>query len=406
MITNPIQSNPITSNKYLPSSFIVSNSSDHSSFTKKKQVTSCAQVMSAPPSASTTSTTSTSNASSASNPVPASNSKPKRNLAIHLMAGGIAGFVEALSCHPLDTIKVRLQLRGSQNRVISRSLGSAVGAAVPQKPSLGFISIGIQIAQKEGFFALYKGLGAVISGIVPKMAIRFSSFEYYKELLEDKETKKTNSAGIFIAGLGAGVTESVMVVTPMDVIKIRLQAQRHSMSDPLDIPKYRNAPHCAYVMIKEEGIASLYKGVALTALRQATNQAANFTVYQYLKKELHERQPHIAEGASLPAWQHLCMGFISGACGPLFNAPIDTIKTRIQKTPSKEGGWTRFVSVSTDILKNEGALAFYKGLVPRVLRVAPGQAITFMVYERVYKLMTELSQKVAVAGAGEVVSKE
>ena len=30
------------------------------------------------------------------------------------------------------------------------------------------------------------------------MAIRFSSFEYYKELLEDKETKKTNSAGIFI----------------------------------------------------------------------------------------------------------------------------------------------------------------------------------------------------------------
>jgi solute carrier family 25 citrate transporter 1 len=74
-----------------------------------------------------------------------------------------------------------------------------------------------------------------------------------------------------LAGLAAGATESVMVVTPMDVIKIRLQAQRHSMTDPLDIPKYRNAGHCAYVMIKEEGFMSLYKGVTLTIIRQGTN---------------------------------------------------------------------------------------------------------------------------------------
>jgi solute carrier family 25 citrate transporter 1 len=66
----------------------------------------------------------------------------------------------------------------------------------------------------------------------------------------------------------------------MDVIKIRLQSQRHSMSDPLDIPKYRNAGHCAYVMIKEEGVSSLYEGVTLTILKRATNQAANFTVYR------------------------------------------------------------------------------------------------------------------------------
>lgn len=46
------------------------------------------------------------------------------------------------------------------------------------------------------------------------------------------------------------------------------QAQRHSMADPLDIPKYRNAPHAAYTIVKEEGIRALYKGVTLTALRQ------------------------------------------------------------------------------------------------------------------------------------------
>jgi solute carrier family 25 citrate transporter 1 len=33
--------------------------------------------------------------------------------------------------------------------------------------------------------------------------------------------------------------------------------------------------------------------------------------------------------------------------------------------------------------KNEGFSSFYKGITPRVLRVAPGQAIVFAVYERV-----------------------
>jgi solute carrier family 25 citrate transporter 1 len=33
--------------------------------------------------------------------------------------------------------------------------------------------------------------------------------------------------------------------------------------------------------------------------------------------------------------------------------------------------------------KMEGFRSFYKGITPRVLRVAPGQAIVFAVYERV-----------------------
>ena len=56
----------------------------------------------------------------------------------------------------------------------------------------------------------------------------------------------------------------------MEVIKIRLQAQHHSMADPLDIPKYRNAAHALYTVLKEEGFGALYRGVSLTALRQGT----------------------------------------------------------------------------------------------------------------------------------------
>lgn len=76
------------------------------------------------------------------------------------------------------------------------------------------------IVEKEGVLALYKGIGAVVAGIVPKMAIRFSSFEMYKDALANKTTGKTSTSAIFLAGLGAGVTEAVLVVTPMDVLKI------------------------------------------------------------------------------------------------------------------------------------------------------------------------------------------
>lgn len=266
--------------------------------------------------------------------------------------------VEALACHPLgmsqqpltqsckhdsntihaDTIKVRMQL--------SRR------SRMPGAPRRGFIKTGVEVVKKETPLALYKGLGAVLTGIVPKMAIRFTSFEWYKQLLADEATGTVSGRGTFMAGLAAGVTEAVAVVTPMEVIKIRLQAQHHSMADPLDIPKYRNAAHALYTVVKEEGVGALYRGVSLTALRQGSNQAVNFTAYSYFKTWLKDYQPQYADG-NLPSWQTTIIGLVSGAMGPLSNAPIDTIKTRLQKTPAEFGttAWTRITAITSDMFK-------------------------------------------------------
>lgn len=46
---------------------------------------------------------------------------------------------------------------------------------------------------------------------------------------------QVSSTGTFVAGLGSGVTEAVLVVTPAEVCKIRLQAQFHSMADPVQL---------------------------------------------------------------------------------------------------------------------------------------------------------------------------
>ena len=41
--------------------------------------------------------------------------------------------------------------------------------------------------KRETPLGLYKGLGAVLTGIIPKMAIRFTSYEWYKQMLADKD---------------------------------------------------------------------------------------------------------------------------------------------------------------------------------------------------------------------------
>ncbi|KAH7348697.1 mitochondrial carrier domain-containing protein [Rhexocercosporidium sp. MPI-PUGE-AT-0058] len=296
------------------------------------------------------------------------NGKKPASAATNLIAGGAAGMMEALVCHPLDTIKVRMQL--------SRR------ARAPGAKKRGFVTTGVEIVKRETPLGLYKGLGAVVTGIVPKMAIRFTSFEAYKKVLADKETGNVTGKATFLAGLAAGVTEAVAVVTPMEVIKIRLQAQHHSMADPLDIPKYRNAAHALYTVIKEEGVGALYRGVSLTALRQGSNQAVNFTAYTEFKEILQRWQPEYAD-APLPSYQTTLIGLVSGAMGPLSNAPIDTIKTRLQKTPGQPGetAISRITAIAKDMFRQEGFHAFYKGITPRIMRVAPGQAVTFTVYE-------------------------
>ncbi|KAI9671049.1 MAG: Mitochondrial succinate-fumarate transporter [Alyxoria varia] len=299
--------------------------------------------------------------------------KSKRpSAATNLIAGGGAGAMEAVSCHPLDTIKVRMQL--------SRR------ARAPGTKPRGFLATGANIVKRETPLGLYKGLGAVLTGIVPKMAIRFSSYESYKTLLSSEEGTVSGSA-TFLAGLAAGVTEAVAVVTPMEVVKIRLQSQYHSLADPLDVPKYRNAAHASFTVLKEEGIRALWRGVSLTALRQGTNQAANFTAYSYLKQLLQDLQSNKLDAESnssnLPGWQTSIIGLISGAVGPFTNAPLDTIKTRLQRMPAEEGQSTmsRMKEITQQMFKQEGSRAFYKGITPRVMRVAPGQAVTFTVYE-------------------------
>merc|ERR1711862_582334 len=245
-----------------------------------------------------------------------------------------------------------------------------------------------RIIKREGYLSLYKGLSAVYTGIVPKMAIRFLSYEMYSEKLSSIFPESSARAVPFFAGLGSGLTEAVMIVTPAEVCKIRLQSQYHSMVDPKQMGhrKYTNVLQTAILIAREEGITALYKGVLPTMLRQGINQPVNFSCYQFGKRKVIEWQER-----DLMPWQHLLIGGISGAFGPTFNNPLDVVKTRMQKQVIHAGQEPKYKGIiqgCTIIAKEEGLKSLWKGLTPRLMRIVPGQAITFMSYEAVSGYMT------------------
>lgn len=78
----------------------------------------------------------------------------------------------------------------------------------------------------------------------------------------------------------------------------------------------------------------------------------NFTAYTEFKEALQRYQPQYAD-TPIPSWQTTLIGLVSGAMGPLSNAPIDTIKTRLQKMPGMPGesAWSRISVIATDMFK-------------------------------------------------------
>lgn len=251
---------------------------------------------------------------------------------------------------------------------------------------LGPIGTARRIVQREGFLALYKGLTAVYTGIIPKMAIRFVSFEQYRDFLGHHKDRLgvSGTAVTFAAGLGSGLTEAILVVTPSEVCKVRMMGQYHSLQDPAQLArrKYTNVLQTAMVITREEGVGALYKGVVPTMLRQGCNQAVNFTAYNAIKKHVMDWQGT----AGLEHWQSLLIGGLSGGMGPLVNNPLDVVKTRLQKqvvTPGRQPKYSGLLQSVAVIAREEGVLALWKGITPRLLRIMPGQAITFMTYEAV-----------------------
>jgi solute carrier family 25 citrate transporter 1 len=77
-------------------------------------------------------------------------------------------------------------------------------------------------------------------------------------------------------------------------------------------------------------------------------------------------------------------GFSAAFVGPIATGPFDVAKTRMMAQEKGAGTqYTGFFNCIARVAREEGPGALYKGLLPRLLRIPPGQAITWAVADQV-----------------------
>jgi solute carrier family 25 citrate transporter 1 len=279
--------------------------------------------------------------------------------AVKAVAGSLGGLVEAVMLQPVDVVKTRLQLdKTGQYK--------------------GMFHAGKTIAAEEGAGALWKGLTPFVGQLTLKYALRMGSNAFFLEMLRGEDGKLTSSARL-TAGLGAGVSEALLVVTPFEVVKTRLQQQRGVDKALL---KYRGPVHTAMTVVREEGLKSLWNGGTATTIRQGSNQMSLFWGKAVMDGLIWDK--HDGDGKLLTPGQSAASGFVAACIGPLLNNPFDVVKTRMQAARnSGQQQYKGFADCLVTIARTEGALALWKGLVPRLARTPPGQAIVWAVSDQI-----------------------
>ncbi|KAG8377045.1 hypothetical protein BUALT_Bualt09G0127200 [Buddleja alternifolia] len=280
---------------------------------------------------------------------------------IKALSGSLGGVVEASCLQPIDVIKTRLQL----DRTGSYK---------------GIIHCGSTITKSEGVRALWKGLTPFATHLTLKYALRMGSNAVLQSAFKDSQTGNLSHHGRMLSGFGAGVLEALVIVTPFEVVKIRLQQQRGLSPELL---KYKGPIHCARMIIREEGLLGLWAGAAPTVMRNGTNQAAMFSAKNAFDGLLWNK--HEGDGKALLPWQSMISGFLAGTAGPICTGPFDVVKTRLMAQTRSDGGLKyrgMFHAIRT-IYAEEGLRALWKGLLPRLMRIPPGQAIMWTVADQV-----------------------
>ncbi len=277
---------------------------------------------------------------------------------VAMCAGSLAGGIECIIVWPLENIKTQLQL-------LKLPKDSS------KIPFTGMISGLRYTIQTGGYLSLYKGLDVTLIGAMPKAGIRFSANSYLKDIIKDPKTGKLNNFEQFLAGAGAGICEAVLAVTPMETIKTKL------------IEKNANFLTGVKMILRESGPKGLYQGLTATILKQSSNQGFRFMAFNKYKDVISKMHSE-----KLSAFESLIGGMIAGCFSTVCNNPFDVIKTQMQGMRASQ--YKNTVDCFRQLLRDEGVQGFYKGLIPRLGRVVPGQGIIFMSYDVIETKLIDL----------------
>jgi len=282
-----------------------------------------------------------------------------KSILVSFLGGCLGGIGNIISSHPLDTIKVRMQIL-----------------------DMKLVSCFKFITGSEGVRALYKGITSPLFNVPLLYAIYFGAYEagkWAQGLHPNQHITITQTA---IAGAFAGIAVCT-VMTPVELIKCRLQMQGAGRK-----MQTTTALRLAQQVVSSNGIKELYKGNLITILREIPAGAVYFGSYEYCKRKLEKSYGN----------QHFVPLLAGGAAGVLswvVSYPQDVIKTKLQcdselvkRYPQnkflRDGG---IISCAKDVWKHGGLLGFTKGFSACALKALIAEGATFFIYENTKKLI-------------------
>lgn len=245
-----------------------------------------------------------------------------------LIAGSGARGVTQLLLHPIDVARTRLQAKDVKMVFTPRTFIKGI------TPQLVF-----------GF---------------PGGALQFICYEWAKDRFAQAQI---GGAAPELISSAIGAIGMSVIAVPQELIKQRLQA---------DV--YKGFFSGARSLLHTEGPKGLYKGFAATLSRNVPWNALCFMFKGQAKRDFINcfgRKPNTEED--------LALGALSGMTAAVIMTPIDVIKTRLMTG----GGTGSIAGTFAKILREEGAGTLMKGVVPRVIYLAPAAALTLTIYDSI-----------------------
>ncbi|SCU91809.1 LAMI_0E07382g1_1 [Lachancea mirantina] len=201
---------------------------------------------------------------------------------IHLLAAATAGWATSTATNPIWLIKTRLQL-------------DKTGSTRQHKNSWACFN---DIIKNEGVKGLYKGLSASYLGSVEGI-LQWLLYEQMKHVIKMRSLQKFGNAGESEKTTGdkikewcqrsgsAGLAKFVasIITYPHEVVRTRLRQAPCQNGKP----KYTGLIQSFRVIIKEEGLVSMYGGLTPHLLRTVPNSIIMFGTWELVIKLLSDK---------------------------------------------------------------------------------------------------------------------
>eukprot|EP01025_Chloroclados_australasicus_P062391 TRINITY_DN8196_c0_g1_i1.p1 TRINITY_DN8196_c0_g1~~TRINITY_DN8196_c0_g1_i1.p1 ORF type:complete len:342 (+),score=20.26 TRINITY_DN8196_c0_g1_i1:85-1026(+) len=286
------------------------------------------------------------------------------------IAGIAAGVTTVVLLHPIDVVKIRLQVSdGTGSGPVYRNTAQAIQT----------------IWRAEGVRGLY-------AGIVPSILASGVSWGLYWTVYQAFKARSSQNSGDWRSHFSSAVQASMMgilITNPLWVVRTRLMLQVRYRGLNSGAQEYHGIVHCFYSIARKEGIKGFYKGI-VPALMLSLNPTLQFTAYEQLKRLGEKLQLDKQSGG----FDTLGYGAMAKLCSSGITYPLQVIRSRLQqRLDGKKMDYRNIIAAVRITLRREGWRGLYKGFLANVLRTMPQASLQFFTYEMVRSGLDKLVQK-------------